>query len=139
MEDMTVMKEDEPHEEEEISDKFLCRVCLELLYKPIVILCGHLSYFWCVHSSMSGLRVSHCPICRDPYLHFPTVCQKVHFLLKKLYPIAHNKREAQLLSYLFFGTKKKDIEEPASKEIAAKSDSVAAPLTIEEPASEEIA
>ncbi|CAH8385271.1 unnamed protein product [Eruca vesicaria subsp. sativa] len=47
--------------------------------------------------SMSGLRVSHCPICRDPYLHFPTVCQKLHFLLKKLYPIAHNKREAQLL------------------------------------------
>ena len=101
----------------------------ELLYKPIVLCkfyfdsqnkylflfdilmhsfglqtaaCGHLSCFWCVHRSMSGLRVSHCPICRDPYLHFPTICLQLHFLLKKLYPIAHNKREAQLLSEFFF-------------------------------------
>ncbi|KAJ4894529.1 E3 ubiquitin-protein ligase PRT1 [Raphanus sativus] len=84
-------------QEEEISHNFLCCVCLELLYKPIVLSCGHISCFWCVHKSMSGFRVSHCPICRDPYLHFPTICQKLHFLLKKLYPIAHNKREAQLL------------------------------------------
>ncbi|KAL0655825.1 hypothetical protein Bca4012_076409 [Brassica carinata] len=102
MDYMTMIKDDEPQEEEEISDKFLCCVCLELLYKPIVLSCGHLSCFWCVHWSMSGLRVSHCPICRDPYLHFPTICLKLHFLLKKLYPIAHNKREAQLLSEFFF-------------------------------------
>ncbi|CAH8380922.1 unnamed protein product [Eruca vesicaria subsp. sativa] len=37
--------------------------------------------------------------------------------------------------YLFFRTKKKDIEEPASEEIAAKSDSVAAPVTVEKPVS----
>lgn len=38
--------------------------------------------------------------------------------------------------YLFFRTKKKDIEEPASEEIAAKSGSVAAaPVTIEKPVS----
>ncbi|CAN6989480.1 unnamed protein product [Brassica oleracea var. botrytis] len=37
--------------------------------------------------------------------------------------------------YLFFRTKKKDIEEPASEEIAAKSGSVAAPVTIENPVS----
>ncbi|RID53248.1 hypothetical protein BRARA_G00658 [Brassica rapa] len=98
MDYVTMIKDDEPQEEEEeISDKFLCCVCLELLYKPIVLSCGHLSCFWCVHRSMSGLRVSHCPICRDPYLHFPTICLQLHFLLKKLYPIAHNKREAQLL------------------------------------------
>ncbi|KAG2306949.1 hypothetical protein Bca4012_084097 [Brassica carinata] len=100
MDYMTMIKDDEPQgeeEEEKISDKFLCCVCLELLYKPIVLSCGHISCFWCIHKSMSGLRVSHCPICRDPYLHFPTICQKLHFLLKKLYPIAHNKREAQLL------------------------------------------
>ncbi|KAJ0249928.1 WAS/WASL-interacting family protein [Hirschfeldia incana] len=36
--------------------------------------------------------------------------------------------------YLFFRTKKKDIE-PASEEIPAKSDSVAAPVTIEKPPS----
>lgn len=93
-----IKDESQEEEEEEISDKFLCCVCLELLYKPIVLSCGHLSCFWCVHRSMSGLRVSHCPICRDPYLHFPTICLQLHFLLKKLYPIAHNKREAQLLN-----------------------------------------
>ncbi|XP_010527228.1 PREDICTED: E3 ubiquitin-protein ligase PRT1-like isoform X1 [Tarenaya hassleriana] len=90
-----MLKDDET--EEEISDSFLCCVCLELLYKPIVLSCGHLSCFWCVYKSMNGLRQSHCPICRDPYLHFPSVCQKLHFLLKQLYPLAHRKREEQIL------------------------------------------
>uniref|UniRef100_A0A1J3IHT4 E3 ubiquitin-protein ligase PRT1 n=1 Tax=Noccaea caerulescens TaxID=107243 RepID=A0A1J3IHT4_NOCCA len=94
MEDCT-MKDDVL--QEEISDKFLCCVCLELLYKPIVLSCGHLSCFWCVHKSMNGLRESHCPVCRDPYVHFPSVCQKLHFLLKKIYPLAHEKREEQVL------------------------------------------
>ncbi|XP_010532888.1 PREDICTED: E3 ubiquitin-protein ligase PRT1-like [Tarenaya hassleriana] len=93
--DYRTLKDDET--EEEISDSFLCCVCLELLYKPIVLSCGHLSCFWCVHKSMNGLRESHCPICRDPYLHFPSVCQKLHFLLKKLYPLAYRKREEQIL------------------------------------------
>ncbi|KFK39793.1 hypothetical protein AALP_AA3G289000 [Arabis alpina] len=84
-------------EEEEISDEFLCCVCLELLYKPIALSCGHLSCFWCVHKSMNDLGESHCPICRDPYVHFPSVCQKLHFLLKKTYPLAHKKREEQVL------------------------------------------
>ncbi|ESQ37127.1 hypothetical protein EUTSA_v10002569mg [Eutrema salsugineum] len=94
MED-SMVKDDEL--QEEISDKFLCCVCLEILYKPIVLSCGHLSCFWCVHNSMNGLRKSHCPICRDPYVHFPSVCQKLHFLLKKIYPLAHKKREEQVL------------------------------------------
>ncbi|XP_010513757.1 PREDICTED: E3 ubiquitin-protein ligase PRT1-like [Camelina sativa] len=94
--DAITVKNDEPPEEE-ISDQFLCCVCLELLYKPIVLSCGHLSCFWCVHKSMNGFRESHCPICRDPYVHFPSVCQKLHFLLKKIYPLAHKKREEQVL------------------------------------------
>ncbi|CAL9222260.1 unnamed protein product [Arabidopsis halleri] len=95
MNDITV-KNNESHEEE-IPDQFLCCVCLELLYKPIVLSCGHLSCFWCVHKSMNDFRESHCPICRDPYVHFPSVCQKLHFLLKKMYPLAHKKREEQVL------------------------------------------
>ncbi|KAL1190579.1 E3 ubiquitin-protein ligase PRT1 [Cardamine amara subsp. amara] len=83
---------------EEISDQFLCCVCLELLYKPIALSCGHLSCFWCVHKSMNGFRESHCPICRYPFVHFPSVCQKLHFLLKKIYPLAHKKREEQVLN-----------------------------------------
>ncbi|CAH2052630.1 unnamed protein product [Thlaspi arvense] len=89
------MKNDEI--QEEIPDKFLCCVCLDLLYKPIVLSCGHLSCFWCVHKSMHGLFKSQCPICRDPYAHFSSVCQKLHFLLKKIYPDAYKKREAEVL------------------------------------------
>ncbi|CAN8270556.1 unnamed protein product [Cochlearia groenlandica] len=94
MEDCTV-KNDKL--DNDISDKFLCCVCLELLYKPIVLSCGHVSCFWCVHNSMNDLRESNCPICRDPYVHFPAVCRKLHVLLKKMYPLAHKMREEQVL------------------------------------------
>lgn len=59
--------------------------------------CGHVSCFWCVHKSMSGLRESQCPFCRHPYNHFPTICQMLHFLLLKLYPVAYKARESQIL------------------------------------------
>uniref|UniRef100_A0A2P2LFH4 RING-type domain-containing protein n=1 Tax=Rhizophora mucronata TaxID=61149 RepID=A0A2P2LFH4_RHIMU len=83
-------------ESEDIPDSFVCCVCLDLLYKPIVLSCGHISCFWCVHMSMNGGRESHCPVCRNPYNHFPTICQMLHFLLKKMYPIAHKRREKEI-------------------------------------------
>ncbi|KAF5480938.1 hypothetical protein F2P56_001641 [Juglans regia] len=82
---------------EKISESFLCCVCLELLYKPVVLSCGHISCFWCVHKSMDILHESHCPICRHPYNHFPTICQMLHLLLLKEYPIAYKRRENQIL------------------------------------------
>ncbi|KAM7521809.1 hypothetical protein LguiA_011711 [Lonicera macranthoides] len=84
-------------ESEQLSDSFVCCVCLDLLYKPIVLSCGHVACFWCVHISMNGFRESHCPICRRPYHHFPTVCQMLHFLLLKMYPITYKRREKQVL------------------------------------------
>ncbi|WCJ38088.1 E3 ubiquitin-protein ligase PRT1 [Euphorbia peplus] len=80
-----------------ISDSFICSICLDLLYKPIVLSCGHVSCFWCVHKSMNSIYESHCPICRHPYYHFPTISPTLHFLLKKLYPIAYKTREEQIL------------------------------------------
>lgn len=99
--------------------------CRDLLYKPIVLCktmlfssnalnvlavwwvfsifssifaaCGHMCCFWCVHKSMSGVRESKCPTCRHQYYHFPTVCQLLHFLLLKLYPVAYNRRTNQTL------------------------------------------
>ncbi|XP_039003847.1 E3 ubiquitin-protein ligase PRT1-like [Hibiscus syriacus] len=59
--------------------------------------CGHIACFWCVHKSMNSQKESHCPICRNPYAHFPGICQTLHFLLLKLYPIAYKKREVQTL------------------------------------------
>ncbi|KAL9228316.1 hypothetical protein vseg_003909 [Gypsophila vaccaria] len=83
--------------EESISDSFVCCVCLDLLYKPIVLECGHVSCFWCVHRSMDPGHVSHCPICRNPYHFFPTICETLHFLLVKMYPVAYRRRDKQML------------------------------------------
>ncbi|XP_015970985.1 E3 ubiquitin-protein ligase PRT1 isoform X1 [Arachis duranensis] len=96
MEANAAIKESEQHDDE-ISDSFVCCVCLELLHKPIVLACGHLSCFWCVHKSMDVIRESHCPICRQSYYHFPTICQMLHFLLLKLYPDAYKRRLHQVL------------------------------------------
>ncbi|XP_072985958.1 E3 ubiquitin-protein ligase PRT1 isoform X1 [Typha latifolia] len=76
---------------------FQCCVCLDLLYKPIVLACGHISCFWCVHHAMHGLRASHCPTCRQPYNHFPGICLLLHDLLLKLEPAAYKRREQEVL------------------------------------------
>ncbi|XP_039160686.1 E3 ubiquitin-protein ligase PRT1-like [Eucalyptus grandis] len=80
-------------EPEQISESFTCRACLELLYKPIILACGHISCFWCVHQSMNGVRESKCRICQQPYLHFPSICLLLHFLLLKMYPDSYRRRE----------------------------------------------
>ncbi|XP_020248543.1 E3 ubiquitin-protein ligase PRT1-like isoform X3 [Asparagus officinalis] len=76
---------------------FQCCVCLDLLYKPIVLACGHISCFWCVHRAMHGLRASHCAVCRQPYVHFPGICQLLHHLLLKMEPVAYKRREVEVL------------------------------------------
>ncbi|KAL9431288.1 hypothetical protein AB3S75_026468 [Citrus x aurantiifolia] len=97
MEGQTVLTVKSNAEPEKISYSFRCCICLDLLYKPIVLSCGHISCFWCVHRSMNGLRESHCPICRRPYNHFPSVCVMLHRLLLKMYPIAYKMREIEIL------------------------------------------
>ncbi|XP_042516575.1 E3 ubiquitin-protein ligase PRT1-like isoform X2 [Macadamia integrifolia] len=88
---------DSDNDDEEFSESFVCCVCLDLLYKPIVLACGHISCFWCVQSAMNGWRESHCPICRQPYYNFPGICLMLHFLLLKMYPMAYTRREKQVL------------------------------------------
>lgn len=97
MEDQTVLTVKSNAEPEKISHSFRCCICLDLLYKPIVLSCGHISCFWCVHRSMNMLRESHCPICRRPYNHFPSICVMLHRLLLKMYPIAYKMREIEIL------------------------------------------
>lgn len=71
-------------------------------YYFLSVACGHVSCFWCVHKSMDGLRESHCPICRHPYYHFPTICQMFHVLLLKIYPVDYQRREKQTLGMFPF-------------------------------------
>nr|XP_023891439.1 E3 ubiquitin-protein ligase PRT1 isoform X2 [Quercus suber] len=97
MDKSTFIEDDGGSDSDEISHSFICCVCRDLLYKPIVLSCGHISCFWCVHRSMDGLWESRCPICRHPYIHFPTICQMLHLLLLKMYPVAYKRRENQIL------------------------------------------
>ncbi|KAF5746328.1 hypothetical protein HS088_TW06G00499 [Tripterygium wilfordii] len=94
MEDRTIVP---AVDSEDIRDSFICCVCLDLLYKPIVLSCGHMACFWCVYGSMSNLSESHCPICRHSYYHFPTICEMFHYLLLKLYPLTYKRREKQIM------------------------------------------
>ncbi|GAB2220857.1 hypothetical protein Drorol1_Dr00008537 [Drosera rotundifolia] len=92
--DAVVFEEDK---EEHVSEYFICCICLDLFYKPIVLSCGHVSCFWCVHKSMDLVQESRCPFCRHKYHHFPTICHMLHFLLLKTYPVAYKRRENQIL------------------------------------------
>ncbi|XP_076894796.1 E3 ubiquitin-protein ligase PRT1-like isoform X3 [Bidens hawaiensis] len=69
----------------------------DLLYKPVVLVCGHVTCFWCCHRSMDMRGQSHCPLCRHPYRHFPATCQMLDVFIKKLYPISYGRRKKQAL------------------------------------------
>ncbi|CAA2975751.1 E3 ubiquitin- ligase PRT1 [Olea europaea subsp. europaea] len=88
---------------EDFPDEFQCCVCLDIMYKPVVLACGHISCFWCVFKAMDSFRESHCPICRNPYNHFPSICRLLHFLLLKLYPSAYKRRERQVAEEKKYG------------------------------------
>ncbi|KAJ0793256.1 putative transcription factor C2H2 family [Helianthus annuus] len=68
----------------------------ELIYKPVVLACGHISCFWCVFEAMDFWQESHCPVCRHAYYHFPSICWLLHSVLLKLYPKAYQIRESQV-------------------------------------------
>jgi hypothetical protein len=92
-----------------INQLLLVRVCSLSLFKSELCLllkshlsfvgaaCGHMSCFWCVHRAMHSIHESHCAICRQPYHHFPSICQLLHHLLLKLEPVEYKKREKEVL------------------------------------------
>ncbi|KAK6145839.1 hypothetical protein DH2020_019708 [Rehmannia glutinosa] len=45
---------------------------------------------------MDTFQESHCPVCRNPYNHFPRICKLLHVLLLKLYPSAYKRKERQV-------------------------------------------
>ncbi|XP_021981813.1 E3 ubiquitin-protein ligase PRT1 isoform X2 [Helianthus annuus] len=89
--------EEEGKESEQVSDHFMCAVCLDLLYKPIVLVCGHVTCLWCCYQSMDKRGQSHCPLCRHPYRHFPAICRTLDIFLNKMYPISYDRRKKQTL------------------------------------------
>ncbi|ERN18909.1 E3 ubiquitin-protein ligase PRT1 [Amborella trichopoda] len=93
---------------DEVPKLFQCFVCLELVFKPVVLACGHLSCFWCSHRIMNSLGESHCAICRRSYIHFPNVCEVLHFLVMKIFCVAYKARAKQVLEE----EKKRDVFSP---------------------------
>ncbi|KAM1989539.1 hypothetical protein ACFX15_030886 [Malus domestica] len=99
--DKTLIKQQQQEPQGELQDEefrkeFECCICLDLLYKPVVLGCGHISCFWCVFKTMSAFHESYCPVCRHPFNHFPSICQLMHFLLQKLYPESYERRGKQV-------------------------------------------
>ncbi|KAI3738856.1 hypothetical protein L2E82_29053 [Cichorium intybus] len=90
-------EKDGDNELEEFSDEFKCCVCLDLIYKPVVLACGHISCFWCVFEAMDTWQESRCPVCRHSYNHFPSICWLLHSVLLKLYPKDYQRRESQVM------------------------------------------
>ncbi|KAL0920236.1 hypothetical protein M5K25_009357 [Dendrobium thyrsiflorum] len=97
---------------------FQCCVCLDLLFKPVVLACGHMSCFWCVHKAMHVFRASHCAICRQPYIHFPSICQLLHLLVSKMEPVAYKRREKEVLEE----ESRRDVFSPQFNSLASESD-----------------
>ncbi|KAL8486837.1 hypothetical protein ACS0TY_023508 [Phlomoides rotata] len=86
----------EEMEDEEFPEEFQCYECLDIMYKPVALACGHIFCFWCVFKAMNTFHVSNCRVCHNPYYHFPRICELFHFLLLKLYPMAYKRRERQV-------------------------------------------
>eukprot|EP00747_Dinoflagellata_sp_TGD_P187417 gnl/TRDRNA2_/TRDRNA2_45064_c0_seq1.p1 gnl/TRDRNA2_/TRDRNA2_45064_c0~~gnl/TRDRNA2_/TRDRNA2_45064_c0_seq1.p1 ORF type:complete len:468 (-),score=87.63 gnl/TRDRNA2_/TRDRNA2_45064_c0_seq1:89-1441(-) len=74
------------------AEQFQCAICCELLHKPCVASCGHPFCFWCLHLAMSPLAPSACPLCRNPFAHFASICRPLHYAVARLFPQEHEKR-----------------------------------------------
>ncbi|KAK9865539.1 hypothetical protein WJX84_006645 [Apatococcus fuscideae] len=72
-----------------------CPICFDLLYKPCVNSCGHVSCFWCFHQCMSPYNASKCPLCRAAFVHFPGVCRVLHLYLSKAFPDEYEIRDQE--------------------------------------------
>ncbi|GAA0145859.1 hypothetical protein LIER_05948 [Lithospermum erythrorhizon] len=66
----------------------------ELLYKPVVVACGHMACFWCIFKAMYVCE--ECPVCRTPCNYFPRICRLLHLILWKLYPATYARRQKEV-------------------------------------------
>eukprot|EP00920_Eleutheroschizon_duboscqi_P016470 GHVT01038933.1.p1 GENE.GHVT01038933.1~~GHVT01038933.1.p1 ORF type:complete len:429 (+),score=23.07 GHVT01038933.1:193-1479(+) len=78
---------------------FLCPICLELLWKPVVLECGHAFCFWCVFRSMNRYDMSKCPMCKSGYESFPPVCLPVHRYLQTNFPETSAERTREIAKF----------------------------------------
>ncbi|KAK1375563.1 hypothetical protein POM88_031756 [Heracleum sosnowskyi] len=81
---------------DDYDEELKCCVCLDLVYKPVVLSCGHMACFWCLYQTMGHVYTSYCPVCRSPFGNFPRICKTLHIAVLQLYPRVHKRRELQV-------------------------------------------
>ncbi|XP_044344562.1 E3 ubiquitin-protein ligase PRT1 isoform X2 [Triticum aestivum] len=84
-------------EEVVIPTTFKCAITYDLLFKPVVLVCGHTFSFWSIAEHMSILVDTLCPLCKTQFAHFPKICETYHTLVKKLKPAEYARVEAEFL------------------------------------------
>eukprot|EP01089_Gocevia_fonbrunei_P002799 TRINITY_DN12697_c0_g1_i1.p1 TRINITY_DN12697_c0_g1~~TRINITY_DN12697_c0_g1_i1.p1 ORF type:complete len:161 (+),score=18.93 TRINITY_DN12697_c0_g1_i1:55-537(+) len=67
---------------------YQCSICLDLLFKPATLLCGHTFCLSCI----TKVESKHCPHCRRSWDGEPAICIFIWNLLKNLYPEEINKK-----------------------------------------------
>ncbi|EPT28411.1 zinc finger, ZZ type protein [Toxoplasma gondii TgCatPRC2] len=81
--------------------EFMCSVCLELLWKPVVLECGHVFCFWCGYQCMNVYDVSRCPLCKNAFDKFPRVCRPLNLFLLQHFPRTTALRDREMAEFEF--------------------------------------
>lgn len=65
-------------------DLLQCSICLDILWKPVVLACGHCICFWCLEKANN--RNHGCPLCRKTIKCKPKVVLKLHNFIIDHFP-----------------------------------------------------
>lgn len=71
------------------ANSFECAVCLDLLYKPTTLPCGHNFCYSCIAGLHAHCFYLRCPVCRSP---FPMIQYKANLLLEQVIAKGHSDR-----------------------------------------------
>lgn len=82
---------------------------------------------------MHDLRASHCALCRQPYIYFPSICQQLHYLLLKMEPVAYRRRDHEVLEE----EKHRDVFSPQFGDTKISDNKPGGPEEIERSSTEE--
>ena len=72
-------------------DLLQCSICLEVLWKPTVLQCGHWICFWCLERTFS--RTNNCPLCRYDLIIRPKEFTVLQNFIQKYIPSSENRAE----------------------------------------------
>ena len=90
LKDLIVKLQSSPTPQE---DDVQCSICLEMLWMPSILPCGHWLCFWCNEKIPKGHLYSQCPLCRAQYQCKPRPCVALQSFLLLHFPNLKEERE----------------------------------------------